>query len=101
MKIGKINYKFGRFSEEKNTTNLRVVTDFEFAKLQFKLSAKITTLFCSQDIVAFRGSLQELETLNEAGRARLAQLRKCIERLDDWARDENDPQLSRDVDSYR
>lgn len=31
----------------------------------------------------------------------MSQLRKCIERLDDWARDENDPNLSRDVDSYR
>jgi len=54
-----------------------------------------------QDILIFRGSIQELETLNEAGRGKLSQLRKCIEKLDDWARDENDPQLSRDVDSYR
>jgi protein transport protein SEC20 len=54
-----------------------------------------------QDINAFRGSLQELETLNEAGRAELAKLRKCIEKLDDWARDEHDPQLSKDVDSHR
>jgi protein transport protein SEC20 len=42
-----------------------------------------------------------LDSLNEAGRGKLAQLRKCIEKLDDWARDENDPQLSRDVDSHR
>lgn len=42
-----------------------------------------------------------METLNEAGRAKLSQLRKCIEKLDDWARDENDPQLSKDVDSHR
>lgn len=49
----------------------------------------------------FRGSIQDLELLNEAGRAKLAQLRKCIEKLDDWARDENDPQLSNDVDSHR
>ncbi|CRK88985.1 CLUMA_CG002564, isoform A [Clunio marinus] len=54
-----------------------------------------------QDILTFRGSLQDLETLNEAGRAKLSRLRKCIEKLDDWAKDENDPQLSRDVDSYR
>lgn len=45
--------------------------------------------------------MQELEVFNEAGRAELAQLRKCIERLDDWARDENDLQLSDDVNSYR
>lgn len=43
----------------------------------------------------------ELETLNEAGRGKLSQLRKCIERLDDWAKDENDPNLSKDVDSHR
>lgn len=43
----------------------------------------------------------ELETLNEAGRGKLSQLRKCIERLDDWAKDENDPHLSKDVDSHR
>jgi protein transport protein SEC20 len=59
------------------------------------------TLISLQDILAFRGSLQDLELLNEAGRAKLAQLRKCIEKLDDWARDENDPQLSNDVDSHR
>jgi protein transport protein SEC20 len=54
-----------------------------------------------QDIHAYRGSIQELETLNEAGRAEIAKLRKCIEKLDDWARDEHDPQLSKDVDSHR
>lgn len=51
--------------------------------------------------MVFRGSLQDLEVLNEAGRAKLAQLRKCIERLDDWARDEYDSQLSSDVDAHR
>ncbi len=51
--------------------------------------------------MAFRGSLSELETLNEAGRSKLAQLRKCIEKLDDWAKDENSPELTMDVDSYR
>lgn len=54
-----------------------------------------------QDILVFRGSLQDLEILNEAGRAKLSQLRKCIEKLDDWARDENDPHLSSDVDAHR
>lgn len=42
-----------------------------------------------------------MDTLNEAGRTKLSQLRKCIEKLDDRARDENDPDLSRDVDSHR
>lgn len=58
-------------------------------------------MYAFQDILAFRGSLQELEILNEAGRAKLSQLRKCIEKLDDWARDENDPRLSKDVDLHR
>lgn len=31
----------------------------------------------------------------------MSQLRKCIEKLDDWAKDENDPLLSKDVDAYR
>lgn len=54
-----------------------------------------------QDILSFRGSLSELETLNEAGRSKLAALRKCIERLDDWARDDGDPELAKEVDSHR
>ncbi|GAB0090938.1 Sec20 [Sergentomyia squamirostris] len=54
-----------------------------------------------QDILAFRGSLAELENLNEAGRAKISALRKCIERLDDWARDEGDPDVAKDVDSHR
>ncbi|XP_070503684.1 vesicle transport protein SEC20 [Chironomus tepperi] len=54
-----------------------------------------------QDILSFKGSLQDLELLNEAGRTKLAQLRKCIEKLDDWAKDENDITLSNEVDAYR
>ncbi|XP_059610792.1 vesicle transport protein SEC20-like [Phlebotomus argentipes] len=54
-----------------------------------------------QDILAFRGSLVDLENLNEAGRAKISALRKCIERLDDWARDEGDPEVAKDVDSHR
>ncbi|XP_055542943.1 vesicle transport protein SEC20 [Wyeomyia smithii] len=54
-----------------------------------------------QDILAFRGSIVELNTLNEAGRGKLAALRKCIERLDDWARDEGDPQVYKEVDQHR
>lgn len=42
-----------------------------------------------------------MESLNEAGRTKLAQLRKCIEKLDDWAKDENDITLSNEVDAYR
>ncbi|XP_013100978.1 vesicle transport protein SEC20 [Stomoxys calcitrans] len=54
-----------------------------------------------QDIVAYRGSIQELEALNEAGRAKLAALRKNIDRLNDWARDTGDPALSKEVDTQR
>lgn len=54
-----------------------------------------------QDILAFRGSINELDTLNEAGRGKIAALRKCIERLDDWARDEGDPNVFKEVDQHR
>lgn len=54
-----------------------------------------------QDILAFRGSITELDTLNEAGRGKIAALRKCIERLDDWARDEGDPNVFKEVDQHR
>ncbi|XP_061393156.1 vesicle transport protein SEC20-like [Musca vetustissima] len=54
-----------------------------------------------QDIITYRGSIQELEALNEAGRAKLAALRKNIDRLNDWARDTGDPALSKEVDTQR
>ncbi|XP_023305411.2 vesicle transport protein SEC20 [Lucilia cuprina] len=54
-----------------------------------------------QDIVSYRGSIHELEALNEAGRAKLAALRKNIDRLNDWARDTGDPALSKEVDTQR
>ncbi|XP_055849679.1 vesicle transport protein SEC20 [Episyrphus balteatus] len=54
-----------------------------------------------QDILSYRGSITDLETLNEVGRSKLAALRKCIEKLDDWARDVGDPELSKEVDTHR
>ncbi|XP_030376208.1 vesicle transport protein SEC20 [Scaptodrosophila lebanonensis] len=54
-----------------------------------------------QDIRNSRTSISELEALNEAGRAKLAALRKNIERLDDWARDMSDPSLAKEVDTHR
>lgn len=54
-----------------------------------------------QDIVTFRGSLEELNILNEAGRSKLSALRKCIERLDDYAADLSNPDLAEDVDTHR
>lgn len=39
--------------------------------------------------------------MNEAGRAKLAALRKNIDRLNDWARDTGDPALSKEVDTQR
>ncbi|KAM7359424.1 vesicle transport protein Sec20 [Cochliomyia hominivorax] len=54
-----------------------------------------------QDIVSYRGSIQELEALNEAGRSKLTALRKNIDRLNDWARDTGDPALSKEVDTQR
>lgn len=54
-----------------------------------------------QDITGFRGSREELSHFNEAGRAKLALLRKSIERLDDYVTDLNNPTLSAEVDSHR
>lgn len=51
--------------------------------------------------MSFRGSLEELNNFNEAGRAKLAVLRKCIERLDDYAADLDRPELSTEIDSHR
>uniref|UniRef100_A0A182KH60 Sec20 C-terminal domain-containing protein n=1 Tax=Anopheles christyi TaxID=43041 RepID=A0A182KH60_9DIPT len=53
------------------------------------------------DISNFRGTLRELETLNEAGRDKLAALRKCIDRMDVLARDEMDNKLSDEVETNR
>lgn len=58
-------------------------------------------LFFLQDILAFQGSIVELETYNEAGRAKLSALRKCIERMNEWASDEGDPALYKEVDTHR
>lgn len=54
-----------------------------------------------QDISSFRGSIEELNHFNEAGRAKIALLRKSIERLDDHVTDLNNPTLSSEVDSHR
>ncbi|XP_036323600.1 vesicle transport protein SEC20 [Rhagoletis pomonella] len=54
-----------------------------------------------QDILTYRGNIHELEALNEAGRAKLAALRKSIQHLDDWARDTGDAELNKEVDSHR
>ncbi|XP_050072188.1 vesicle transport protein SEC20 [Anopheles maculipalpis] len=53
------------------------------------------------DITNFRGTLLELETLNEAGRDKLAVLRKCIDRMDVLARDETDTKLAEEVEKNR
>lgn len=59
-------------------------------------------LFISrQDITGFRGTNEELNQLNEAGREKLAMLRKCIERLDDHVSDLNDSTLLTEVGSHR
>lgn len=54
-----------------------------------------------QDISGFRGKIDELNQFNEAGRAKLALLRKSIERLDDYVADLNNPTLSAEIDSHR
>lgn len=54
-----------------------------------------------QDILAFRGTLTELETLNEAGREKITSIRRCIDRLDNFARDEGDIELTKSVENHR
>uniref|UniRef100_A0A182PT73 Sec20 C-terminal domain-containing protein n=1 Tax=Anopheles epiroticus TaxID=199890 RepID=A0A182PT73_9DIPT len=53
------------------------------------------------DITNFRGTLRELETLNEAGRDKLSALRQCIDRMDVLARDETDSKLAEEVEKNR
>lgn len=48
-----------------------------------------------------RGSLEELEILNAAGRSKFAALRKSIRKLDEWATDMNDPVIAKEVDGHR
>lgn len=69
--------------------------------IQCLLMRNIFLFVDKQDIVAFRGSLEELNNLNEAGRSKLSALRKYIERLDDFAADSNDADVSTEVDSHR
>lgn len=73
---------------------------FHAGRFSFRISFTPFSI-CAQDITSFRGSLEELNNFNEAGRAKLAILRKCIERLDDYAADANSPELSSEVDSHR
>ena len=58
-------------------------------------------LLFRQDITGFRGTIEELNQFNEAGRAKLALLRKSIERLDDYVADLNNATLSAEIDSHR
>lgn len=54
-----------------------------------------------KDILACKGPRTELELLNEAGRAKISALRKCIERLDDYSSDLSDPQIYKEVNLHR
>lgn len=58
-------------------------------------------VYWRQDITGFRGTIDELNDFNEAGRAKLALLRKSIEKLDDYVADLNNPALSTEIDSHR
>uniref|UniRef100_A0A2M4CZ22 Putative vesicle transport protein sec20 n=1 Tax=Anopheles darlingi TaxID=43151 RepID=A0A2M4CZ22_ANODA len=54
-----------------------------------------------QETLAFRGSLEELNVLNEAGREKLGNLRRGIERLGIMARDLGDEALYNEVEGQR
>lgn len=49
----------------------------------------------------FRGTIPDLETLNEAGREKITTIRRCIDRLDNFARDEGDIELAKSVESHK
>lgn len=66
-----------------------------------QLQMNVIIVYFLQDITGFRGSIEELNHFNEAGRAKLALLRKSIERLDDYVADLNNPTLSAEIDSHR
>ncbi|XP_035780161.1 vesicle transport protein SEC20-like [Anopheles albimanus] len=54
-----------------------------------------------QDTLSYRGTMEGLNVLNEAGREKLANLRKAIERLDIMARDLGDEALYNEVEDQR
>ncbi|KFB38861.1 AGAP000242-PA-like protein [Anopheles sinensis] len=54
-----------------------------------------------QDINNLRGTLDDLETLNEAGREKLDELRDCIEQLRDLGYEENNTGILRDAEKHR
>ncbi|KFB38857.1 AGAP000242-PA-like protein [Anopheles sinensis] len=53
------------------------------------------------DINNLRGALDDLETLNEAGREKLDELRDCIEQLRDLGYEENNTGILRDAEKHR
>lgn len=57
--------------------------------------------FGFQDIVACRQSLEDLNSLNTQGRAKLSDIRKDIDALHQYARDNSDSKLMSEVESYR
>lgn len=70
-------------------------------KLVCRLVFNVIICLLEQDITGFRGTIEELNHFNEAGRAKLALLRRSIERLDDYVADLNNPTLSAEIDSHR
>ncbi|XP_058127657.1 vesicle transport protein SEC20-like [Anopheles ziemanni] len=77
-----------------NYTN---VSSMRLKLLQTHLCVKAIIM----DIHNFRGTIEELEMLNEAGREKLAELRKCIEQFGDLANDANDRTLLQEVEKHR
>ncbi|XP_058127616.1 vesicle transport protein SEC20-like [Anopheles ziemanni] len=76
--------------------------DYTLGSLRLKLlETDLRVKAIIMDINNFRGTIVELEILNEAGREKLAELRKCIEQLEDLAHDENDGTILQDVEKYR
>uniref|UniRef100_A0A182IV71 Sec20 C-terminal domain-containing protein n=1 Tax=Anopheles atroparvus TaxID=41427 RepID=A0A182IV71_ANOAO len=76
--------------------------DYTLASVRLELlDTNLRVKAIIMDINNFRGTIVELETLNEAGRDKLAALRKCIERLEDLAHDEGNSDILKEVEKHR
>lgn len=81
-----------------NNLHLKAVIQVSCPSILFSL---FLTFLSFQDILVFRGTIPELETLNEAGREKITAIRRCIDRLENVARDEGDVELTKAVENHR
>lgn len=95
-------YNLSTIRQDLIDNNLHVKAIVQVRRMQgIPMTPNLNQHLIQQDILAFRGTILELENFNEAGRAKLSALRKCIERMDEWASDESDAALYKEVDAHR